>query len=212
MMRDKKAKQQASPQQAPAPQPSATQVPDRFGYGKEHGKSVHVLMYGSQRRYMCMAYADREKEATDVFLNFVSSFTPDSALAQNEMNKINQKLAALQQQAAQMQAMAHQKQMQTLAMQRQTSQMIARNSQEISAGLMDSWNKRMDSQSRISDNFSQAIRGVDTYSTPSGGTVEMSTVADHVYQNQYGDTIGVSGNAIDDDLAAKLNWTELQKK
>ena len=49
-------------------------------------------------------------------------------------------------------------------------------------------------------------------STPSGGTVEMNVSADHVYQNQYGDTIGVSGNAVDADVASKLNWTELEKK
>ena len=125
---------------------------------------------------------------------------------------IQQKFAALQQEVAQKQAMAHQKQLQTIQMQQQTSQMIARNNAQTSAGIMDSWNKRMDSQSRISNNYSEAIRGVNSYVTPSGSTVEVSTAADHVYQNQYGDSIGVSGNAVDSDIASKLNWTELQKK
>ena len=33
--------------------------------------------------------------------------------------------------------------------------------------------------------------------------------ADHVYRNRYGDTIGVSGNAVDPEVAARLDWTEL---
>ena len=81
-----------------------------------------------------------------------------------------------------------------------------------SAGIMDFWEKRSASQSRMSANYSEAVRGVNTYTTPSGGTVECSVTADHVYQNRYGDTIGVSGNAVDPDVAAKLNWTKLEKK
>ena len=77
---------------------------------------------------------------------------------------------------------------------------------------MDSWEKRSASQSRMSANYSEAVRGVNTYTTPSGGAVECSVTADHVYQNQYGDTFGVSGNAVDPDVAAKLNWTKLEKK
>lgn len=49
-------------------------------------------------------------------------------------------------------------------------------------------------------------------SSPMGSTVECSVVADHVYQNQYGDTIGVSGPAVDETVAARLNWTELKKE
>ena len=114
--------------------------------------------------------------------------------------------------AANNQAMAQQMHMQTIRMQQQTSQMIANNSRQVSAGIMDSWNKKQAAQSRMSDNYSEAIRGVNTYMTPMGGTVEMSVGADHVYQNKYGDTIGVSGNAIDPEITSKLNWTELDKK
>jgi hypothetical protein len=42
--------------------------------------------------------------------------------------------------------------------------------------------------------------------------VDVSVSADHVYQNQYGDVYGVSGNAPDQDILNKLNWTELKKK
>jgi hypothetical protein len=89
---------------------------------------------------------------------------------------------------------------------------IQANSDEISRGIMDSWEKRSASQSRMSENWSQAIRGVNTWQTSSGRTVEASVTADHVYQNRYGDTIEVSGTALDDELTSRLDWTELKRK
>ena len=89
--------------------------------------------------------------------------------------------------------------------------MIARNSAEISAGIMDSWNRKMASDTRISQNYSEAVRGVDTYRTTSGRSIEVDVTADHVYENRYGDVYGVSGSAPDQDLLNRLNWTELKK-
>lgn len=40
-----------------------------------------------------------------------------------------------------------------------------------SAGIMDFWEKRSASQSRMSANYSEAVRGVSTYTTPSGTRV-----------------------------------------
>ena len=82
----------------------------------------------------------------------------------------------------------------------------------MSAGIMDSWNQKMASDSRISQNWSQATMGVDTYQNTYGQNVDVSVTADHVYQNQYGDVYGVSGNAIDQDVLNSINWTELKKK
>lgn len=36
--------------------------------------------------------------------------------------------------------------------------------------------------------------------------------SDHVYQNRYGDIIGVSGATVVKDAAVRLAWTELKKK
>ena len=214
MIREKKAQQQTrqTRQEPDAPADQTAPSPAAFGHGRENGSHVDAILYGSQRRYMCMALADKEEEATEVFLNFIGSITPDASLAQKESSMIQQKFNMLAQEAAANQAMAQQMQMQTRQMQMQTSQMIARNNQQVSAGIMDSWNRRQSAQSRMSDNFSQAVRGVNTYYTPTGGTVEMNVSADHVYQNQYGDTIGVSGNAVDPGVASKLNWTELKNE
>ena len=89
--------------------------------------------------------------------------------------------------------------------------MIAQNSAEISAGLMDSWNKKMASESHISRNFSEAVRGVNTYQTTDGRPVDVDVTADHVYQNNYGDVYGVSGTAPDQELLNKLNWREIRR-
>ena len=70
----------------------------------------------------------------------------------------------------------------------------------------------MASETRMSSNFSEAIRGVNTYQTTSGKNVEVGVSADHVYENKYGDVYGVSGNAPDNELLNKLNWTEIHKK
>lgn len=214
MMRDKKAKQAKEPQvEKPVSTPQAEPTVNEEGevaFG--HGQHVDLISYGSQRRYACIALKDKEEEATKVFLRFIASIVPDENLAQRDLNAINQKISAMMMEAQRNQAMAQQMQMQTIQMQQQTSQMIARNSQQVSAGIMDSWNKRQAAQSRMSTNYSEAIRGVNSYVTPSGKTVEMSVVADHVYQNKYGDTIGISGTDIGQDVASKLDWTKLDKK
>ena len=55
-----------------------------------------------------------------------------------------------------------------------------------------------------------AIRGVNTYVRTDGSTVEHSVVSDHVYQNQYGDTVGISGPAIDPSYIP--DWTEIHRQ
>ena len=109
---------------------------------------------------------------------------------------------------------AQARQQQMMAQQRalEASRQIARNSEEIRAGMMDSWNKKMASDSRMSTARSEAIRGVNTYETGYGRPVEVSVSADHVYENHYGDVYGVSGSAVDQDLLNTLNWTEIYQK
>ena len=118
----------------------------------------------------------------------------------------------IRQAVAQNQAIVMQKQQLLHAMQMQTSQMISQNARQTSAGIMDSWNKKMASDSRISQARSEATLGVNTYQNSYGQNVQVSVAADHVYQNQYGDVYGVSGNAPDQSVLNDLNWTELKKK
>ena len=182
-----------------------------FGHGKESGKPVDLISWGSERLYFMAAPIESEKAATEAFLRFVGSITPDAALWKQRSLLIEQKHQNRILEAQQLSNQAMQMQFQAQQRQRDLARQLQANSEAISNGIMDSWEKRSASQSRISNNWSQAIRGVDTYSTPSGRTVEASVSADHVYQDRYGDTIEVSGNALDDDLVTRLDWTKLNR-
>ena len=201
-MRRKKEEQKAA---VPEPEPDPEPKPE-----PRTKAPVHTL-YGTQRTYYCICPAERNKEALSVFLKFAATVTPDPSLASREEQKIQQKLQAIRQQAAMNQQIAINKQIQLRRMQARTSQMIARNSAEASAGLMDSFNKKMASDSRISENYSEAVRGVDTYTNSYGQSVDVSLGADHVYESRYGDVYGVSGTALDRDVLNALDWEEIKK-
>ena len=182
-----------------------------FGHGKEYGKQVDLISWGSERLYFAAAPIEAERAATVAFLRFVGSISPNPALWKQRSLLIEQKHQTRILEAQQLNSQAVQMQIQAQQRQRELARQLQANSEEISRGIMDSWEKRSASQSRISSNWSQAIRGVDTYSTPSGRTVEASVSADHVYQDRYGDTIEVYGNEPDDELVTRLDWTKLNR-
>lgn len=182
-----------------------------FGHGKEYGKQVDLISWGSERLYFMAAPIEAERAATAAFLRFVGSIAPDPALWKQRSLLIEQKHQSRILEAQQLNSQVVQMQIQAQQRQRELARQIQANSEEISRGIMDSWERRSASQSRISSNWSQAIRGVDTYSTPSGRTVEASVSADHVYQDRYGRTIEVYGNEPDDELVTRLDWTKLNR-
>lgn len=195
-----------------SPQQPQTPAAIPLGHAKQYGKSVDVIQWGSKRRYLMVTPVEKEAEATEIFLRFVGTLSPDPALTKQESALVEQMFQTRVMEAQGYAAQAQQMRMQTMQRQMEVSRQISRNNDEISAGIMDSWEKRSASQSRMSTGYSEAIRGVNSYATPSGGTVEFHVTADHVYQNRYGDTIGVSGNGVDPDVAVKLDWTELKRK
>lgn len=203
----RKKKESSSP--VPAVKQEEPIQEETAGFG--HRKTDQVT-FGSYRRYYCVCLKENETEATSLFLNFVRSVETDPSLLEVEGNAVSQKITRSRQIAAQNQNLAMQKQMRLQQMQRKTSQMISDNSRRASDGLMDSWNRKMESDTRISEARSEAIRGVDTYQNTYGQNVDVSVSADHVYQDRYGDVYGVSGNAPDQETLNSLNWTELKKK
>ena len=191
---------------APAPSKSAPAEPEPVK------KKSDLTIHGASRRYLCLCTADREKEAQTAFLQFIRSVRFDPSLSERESARIAQKMDGIRRQTAANQQLVLQKQAQLRQMQAHTSRMIADNARRASDGLMDSWQKKMDSDSRISQKYSEAIRGVDTYTNSYGQHTEVSAAADHVYENRYGDVYGVSGNALDQGTLNKLDWKELSKK
>ena len=179
-----------------------------FGHAKERDS----IRWGYNRLYTCICDAELEGRATEEFLRFVLSFTPDMSFIQRREQLAYEKWVQAMQFANQLSAQARQGQIQAQQRALEASRMIAQNSAEMSAGIMDSWNRKMASDSRISQSRSEAIRGVNTYQTTYGRNVEVDVTADHVYQNNYGDVYGVSGSAPDQELLNRLNWTELHRR
>lgn len=184
---------------------------DAFG----HGKPCDAVDWGAENRFVVLAPVEYEEEATRDFINFVSTFHMEPLLRQKFYQLVMQRRQMVRQQNEQLnqqlQANLRQQQASLAANQERLRQTLAANSAAMSAGIMDSWNQKMASDSRISQARSEAIRGVNTYTTSYGQNVDVSVTADHVYQNQYGDVYGVSGNAVDQDVLTRLNWTELKK-
>lgn len=102
--------------------------------------------------------------------------------------------------------------MQSAAFRSQAAMNISRDLNSISDGIMDSWNMKNASEDRISRNFSEAMRGVNTYNDVNGKSFEFSNQADHVYTDQYGDHIGVSGKPLDENTKTRFNLKEVFKK
>ncbi|MBQ7058678.1 MAG: hypothetical protein IJM83_05160 [Firmicutes bacterium] len=199
----------SQPQQARQMQPLPPNGQIPFGHASQYGKQVDCIQWGCNRSYIATIPEEREEEGTNAFLNFVSSLVPDEALQQQYDSFVEQMFRQRTLEAQGYAAQAQQAQINLMQSQRNLQQTLARNSAEMSAMTMDSWNKKMASDSRISAARSEAIRGVNTYTGLDGRPVEVSVVADHVYQNQYGDTFGVSGNALDQDLLNQINWTKI---
>ena len=61
-------------------------------------------------------------------------------------------------------------------------------------------------QGHAAPDYSEAIRGVNTYTTSDGREVELSVHADRAYENQAGDVIGASGG-----FEPGAGWTEIPR-
>ena len=178
-----------------------------FGHSK-----CDAVEWGSNNRYVLIVPKENEVEGTNVFIELVTTFEMNPELKNYKYNILEQNSQAALQQVRGFQQQTQMNIANNQIQQQKLTNMLRQNSQSISAGIMDSWDKKMASQSRMSQNYSEAIRGVNSYVTSDGRTVEHSVVSDHVYENKYGDTIGVSGNELDKDVLSKLNWTEINKK
>ncbi|HWY87889.1 MAG TPA: hypothetical protein VNX28_14250, partial [Gemmataceae bacterium] len=99
-----------------------------------------------------------------------------------DLNWFNQE----QQVAAILQDMANRQQQQVM----EVSQIFQRTRNEISKMVNDSYKKRQETQDRLQYNFSQIIRGVQSYTVPgSTSPVELPSGYDHVWANNLGQYI-----------------------
>ena len=179
-----------------------------FGHSNKH---VDHIMFGPQWLYFCMFYAEAEQEAVETFMRFINSIVPDQNLNERAQKMFDSKFAAISQQIAYNQARVQQNLVNLQMNQQRLAQTLQDNANAMSNMIMDSWNQKMASDSRISQARSEATMGVNTYTNSYGQNVQVSVVADHVYQDQHGDVHGVSGNELDQDVLNSINWTKIDK-
>lgn len=179
------------------------------------GKKVNkadVIQWGAERFFACIFYPENENKAQETFFNFVNTFKYNPELENQASKLAEERFKANYVKAMQLAGLAQSVMQQGVAFRTNATMNISRELNSISDGIMDSWNLKNSSDARISQNFSEAIRGVNTYMDVNGKSFELSNKADHVYTNQYGDHIGVSGGSVDEETKAKLNWKEVFKK
>ncbi|MBR4462721.1 MAG: hypothetical protein IKS51_09100 [Erysipelotrichaceae bacterium] len=176
------------------------------------GTPCDAIDWGARNKFLMVCPKEYENEAFNDFMDFVETFHMDQTLRQRYYELISQRIQMRMQETMRFQSMAQQSMMNLQRSQQQLTQTLAANSRAMSDGIMDSWNRKMASDSRISQARSEATMGVNTYTTTYGQDVQVGVTADHVYQNQYGDVYGVSGNAPDQETLNDLNWTEIYKK
>jgi hypothetical protein len=95
----------------------------------------------------------------------------------------------------------------------QLSRIISQTSNEISDMMMDSYNKREAVNDKISENFSNYIRGVEVYNDPSDNkTVELPSGYNNAWINKNGEYIVTDNPNYNPNVETNQSWEQLEKK
>lgn len=106
-----------------------------------------------------------------------------------------------------------QNQMQQIQQVGQMSRMISRTNDQISDMIMDSYNERQRTLDRLSNQFSQAIRGVDEYHDPLGGqNVELPGGYRQAWSNGLGEYIVTDDVTFNPNVGSTQNWQPLERQ
>ncbi len=93
------------------------------------------------------------------------------------------------------------------------SRIISRTSNEISDTMMKSYEEGQRVHDRISENFSEYIRGTEHYINPlDGREVELPGNYNHVWANAGGEYILTDNPNYNPNVGSNINWQEIQRK
>jgi hypothetical protein len=127
---------------------------------------------------------------------------------QTESRRILQERIAMQQALQQMAAV------QRASFQRSMHRLsdVSRTISETGDMVMAGYENRSASYDRMSDNWSQAMRGVDSYVTPGGGTsVELPGGYEHAWTNGLGEYVVTDSSFLNPNDFASGSWERLQR-
>jgi hypothetical protein len=93
------------------------------------------------------------------------------------------------------------------------SRIISQTSNEISDSMMKSYQERQQVYDRISENFSEYVRGTEHYNNPiEGREMELPGGYNHVWTNSGGEYIFTDNPNYNPNVGSNINWEEMQKK
>jgi len=183
-------------------------APGTFGY-LQNGQ---IIEWRSNGVFMLQSLSENfDKAYSTVFTDFVSTYKTDTGISEkcfNMQSQILRDVANYTQQNIRQQQQNF-----------QAWQQINRTQQEAFDSYNRAWWARENSTyqanrarsqasfNHSSPDFSEAIRGVNTYVREDGSEVEVSVAYDRAYTNNLGDTLG-SNSAFEPGG----NWTEMQRK
>ncbi len=207
----KAARAQAQTQQAPAAGgASSWSLPAYDDYMR--GGTIYWDVYATHK--LISAAEGFEKRLNDAFLPLVRSFEVHGDIK-------NLVYGARRQEAAQVQQATNQ-QIHAMNMQTQATIAAAQQASAAHSAMVDDYLRQSDAHHQAfrertnaqfntgygssSPDFSEAIRGVNTFMTSDGREVELDVSADRAYENQAGDVIGGSGG-----FDPGADWTEIPR-
>lgn len=177
------------------------------------GGTIYWDVSGIATLYASSSHFD--KAYSEAFVPFVTSFRLHDDIQNLAAADARQEAAAVQQ--------ATNIQIQQMNMQHQAMQAAARQMQAAADARFEAWQRQSDEhhaafRERTNADFrdsggsgagdwSEAIRGVNTYVTSDGREVQLDVSADRAYENQSGDVIGASGG-----FEPGADWTEIPRK
>jgi len=104
-------------------------------------------------------------------------------------------------------------QMQSIRDAGEISRRISRNNDEMLASMRSSWEERQRSQDRVSQSFSEAIRGVETYEHPfESRPVELPSGYDDAWVNVRGEYVLSNTAGYDPNVGDTVEWRRLSPK
>ena len=129
------------------------------------------------------------------------------AAYQAESRRILQERIAMQQALQQMAAV------QRASFQRQMHRLsdVSRTLSETSDMIWAGYESRSASYDRMADNWSEAMRGVDSYSTPGGSSVELPGGYGHAWTNGLGEYVVTDSSFLNPNDFASGNWERLER-
>jgi hypothetical protein len=95
----------------------------------------------------------------------------------------------------------------------QLSRYISQTQNQVSDMITSSYYERQQVMDRLSDRFSQAIRGVDAYYDPNrDANVELPTGYNHAWSNALGEYIVSEDPFYNPNQSSEQNWVQMERR